>query len=83
MSFHSSLSQISSNLTVDAMKPLIDLLEGENLSGMEDAASAILNLCLVCENQYIHYQEILDHVLVHELLTILAVLSSKIRQWKY
>ncbi|WJX12810.1 hypothetical protein P8452_03264 [Trifolium repens] len=69
-----------------AIKYLVDLLENGNPSAMKDAASAIFNLCIAHENKAKTVQEgaiqvilskiIVDHVLVDELLALLALLSS-------
>ncbi|XP_020210841.1 U-box domain-containing protein 9 [Cajanus cajan] len=68
-----------------AIKPLLELLdEGEPFS-MKDAASAVFNLCLVHENKgrtvrdgavRVILNKMMDHILVDELLAILALLSS-------
>jgi hypothetical protein len=69
-----------------AIKYLVDLLENGHPSAMKDAASAIFNLCIAHENkaktvregaiQVILSKIIVDHVLVDELLALLALLSS-------
>ncbi|WJX19197.1 hypothetical protein P8452_08913 [Trifolium repens] len=69
-----------------AVKYLVDLLENGHPSAMKDAASAIFNLCIAHENkartvregavQVILSKIIVDHVLVDELLALLALLSS-------
>ncbi|KAH7571775.1 hypothetical protein ACOSP7_014601 [Xanthoceras sorbifolium] len=69
-----------------AFKPLIDLLEEGNSLAMRDAAQAIFLLCIAYENKGIAVREgavrvilrkISDDILVEELLTILALLSSQ------
>ncbi|XP_043711563.1 U-box domain-containing protein 9-like [Telopea speciosissima] len=84
-----TLSAIDSNKTLigmtGALKPLIELLDEGHPLAMKDAASAIFNLCMVLENRSmaIHdravvviLKKIMDRVMVDELLTILAMLSS-------
>ncbi|XP_009779917.1 U-box domain-containing protein 9-like [Nicotiana sylvestris] len=84
-----TLSALDSNkhiiAKVGALKPLIDLLnEGQPLA-MKDAASAIFNLSIVHENKgravaegaiKVIMKKIRGHVLIDELLAILALLSS-------
>lgn len=83
-----TLSDLDSNKLVigngGAIRPLIDLLDEGNPQAMRDAASAIFNLCIVLENKRRAVQEgavpvivkkIKDHVMVAELLAILALLS--------
>ncbi|KAK9998017.1 hypothetical protein SO802_017620 [Lithocarpus litseifolius] len=68
-----------------ALKPLIDLLDEGHPSAMKDAATAIFNICFAHENKgravnegavNVILKKIADHVLVDELLAILAMLSS-------
>ncbi|KAI4350136.1 hypothetical protein L6164_010646 [Bauhinia variegata] len=68
-----------------AIKHLIDLLEEGHPLAMKDAASAVFSLCLVHENKgrtvregavQVILNKIMDHILVDELLAILALLSS-------
>ncbi|XP_027351722.1 U-box domain-containing protein 9-like [Abrus precatorius] len=84
-----TLSALDSNKHIigksGAIKHLLDLLhEGQPLA-MKDAASAIFNLCLVHENKgrtvregavQVILNKMMDHILVDELLAILALLSS-------
>ncbi|KAJ6877251.1 hypothetical protein NC651_030092 [Populus alba x Populus x berolinensis] len=85
-----SLSSLDSNKLVigksGALKPLIGLLEEGHPPAMKDAALAIFNLCLVLENRVRAVQEgavrvilkkIMDCILVDELLTTLAILTSQ------
>ncbi|KAJ4968838.1 hypothetical protein NE237_015539 [Protea cynaroides] len=84
-----TLSALDSNKTLignaGALKPLIDLLDEGHPLAMKDVASALFNLCIIHENKAKAVQEgaavvilkkIMNHVLVDELLTILAMLSS-------
>ncbi|XP_061363370.1 U-box domain-containing protein 9-like [Gastrolobium bilobum] len=84
-----TLSALDSNKEIigksGAIKYLLDLLDEGQPMAMKDAASAIFNLCLVHENKGRTVQEgavrvilnkIVDHILVDELLAILALLSS-------
>lgn len=84
-----TLSALDSNKHIigksGAIKHLLDLLEEGQPLAMKDAASAIFNLCLVHDNKGRTVQEgavqvilnkIMDHILVDELLAILALLSS-------
>lgn len=68
-----------------ALKPLIDLLDEGHPLAMKDAATAIFNICFAHENKgravnegavNVILKKIADHVLVDELLAILAMLSS-------
>lgn len=84
-----TLSAIDSNKymigKLGALKPLIELLEEGHPPAMKDAASAILSLCIVPENKSmavsdgavrIVMKKIVDHLLIDELLAILAMLAS-------
>lgn len=84
-----SLSALESNKHIigksGAIKYLVDLLEEGHPSAMKDAASAIFNLCIAHENKARTVREgatqvilgkIMDHVLVDELLALLALLST-------
>lgn len=84
-----TLSALDSNKLIigksGALKPLIDLLDEGHPLAMKDVASAIFNLCIVHENKgravsegavKVILKKIMDGVLVDELLTILAMLSS-------
>ncbi|KAA8538944.1 hypothetical protein F0562_025636 [Nyssa sinensis] len=84
-----TLSALDSNKHIigraGALKPLIELLDEGNALAMKDAASAIFNLCVVLENRgravregavRVVLKKIMDHILVDELLAILAMLSS-------
>ncbi|KAJ4956255.1 hypothetical protein NE237_013038 [Protea cynaroides] len=84
-----TLSALDSNKTLigkaGAIKPLIDLLDEGHPLAMKDVASAIFNLCIIHENKarsvhdgavMVITKKIIDRVLVDELLTILAMLSS-------
>ncbi|KAM1095880.1 hypothetical protein EV1_010747 [Malus domestica] len=84
-----TLSAIDSNkITIGAsgaMKPLIDLLDVGHPLAMKDVASAVFSLCTVLENKErainagavgVILIKIMDHVLVAELLVILAMLSN-------
>lgn len=83
-----TLSDLDSNKLVignaGAVEPLIDLLDEANPLAMRDAASAVFSLCIILENKRRAVQEgavpvivkkIKDHVMVGELLAILALLS--------
>ena len=68
-----------------AIKYLVDMLEEGHPSAMKDAASAIFSLCIAHENKgktvregavQVILHKIKDHVLVDELLSILALLSG-------
>ncbi|XP_016205310.2 U-box domain-containing protein 9 [Arachis ipaensis] len=84
-----TLSALDSNKHIigksGAIKHLLDLLEEGQPLAVKDAASAIFNLCLVHENKgrtvregavRVILKKIMDHILVDELLAILALLSS-------
>ncbi|RDX99791.1 U-box domain-containing protein 9, partial [Mucuna pruriens] len=84
-----SLSALDSNKLIigksGAIKHLLELLEEGQPLAMKDAATAIFNLCLVHENKgrtvrdgavRVILDKIMDHILVDELLAILALLSS-------
>ncbi|XP_043721384.1 U-box domain-containing protein 9-like [Telopea speciosissima] len=84
-----TLSALDSNKTIigkaGAIKPLIDLLDEGHPLAMKDVASAIFNLCIIHENKaravrdgavVVITHKIIERVLVDELLTILAMLSS-------
>ncbi|XLR67462.1 hypothetical protein S83_018134 [Arachis hypogaea] len=84
-----TLSALDSNKHIigksGAIKHLLDLLEEGQPLAVKDAASAIFNLCLVHENKgrtvregavWVILKKIMDHILVDELLAILALLSS-------
>ncbi|XP_042475054.1 U-box domain-containing protein 9-like [Macadamia integrifolia] len=84
-----TLSALDSNKTLigkeGALKPLIKLLDEGQPLAMKDAASAIFSLCYVQENKIravndgavmVILKKIMDRVLVDEMLTILAMLSS-------
>ena len=84
-----TLSALDSNKHIigksGVIKYLIVLLGEGHLLAMKDAASAIFNLCLVHENRGRTVQEgavqvivnkIMEHILVDELLAILALLSN-------
>ncbi|KAI4302010.1 hypothetical protein L6164_035234 [Bauhinia variegata] len=69
----------------EAIKYLIELLQEGHPLAMKDAASALFSLCLVHENKgrtvregavQVILNKIMDHVLVDELLAMLALLSS-------
>lgn len=83
-----TLSALDSNKSIigesGAIKHLVELLEEGHPLAMKDAASAIFNLCLVHENKgrtvregavRVILSKIMDHILVDELLAILALLS--------
>lgn len=83
-----TLASLESNKPIignsGAFKPLIDLLDEGPPFAMNDAASAIFNLCFAHENKAkavnegavkVILQKIKDHILVDELLAILAMLS--------
>ncbi|KAL2345854.1 hypothetical protein Fmac_007139 [Flemingia macrophylla] len=68
-----------------AINPLLELLDEGDPLAMKDAASAVFNLCLVHENKgrtvrdgavRVILKKMMDHILVDELLAILALLSS-------
>ncbi|KAK7397377.1 hypothetical protein VNO78_18547 [Psophocarpus tetragonolobus] len=84
-----TLSALDSNKHIigksGAIKHLLQLLDEGHPLAMKDAASAIFNLCLVHENKgrtvrdgavRVILNKIMDHILVDELLAILALLSS-------
>ncbi|KAJ1409315.1 Zinc finger, RING/FYVE/PHD-type [Sesbania bispinosa] len=84
-----SLSALESNKLIigksGAIKYLVDLLEDGHPSAVKDAASAIFNLCMAHENKgrtvregaiQVILSKIMDHVLVDELLALLALLST-------
>ncbi|KAG5056233.1 hypothetical protein JHK85_008743 [Glycine max] len=84
-----TLSAIDSNKHIigesGAIKHLLELLDEGQPFAMKDAASAIFNLCLVHENKgrtvrdgavRVILNKMMDHILVDELLAILALLSS-------
>lgn len=84
-----TLSALDSNKLIigksGAIKHLLGLLDEGHPFAMKDAASAIFNLCLVHENKgrtvregavKVILNKIMDHILVDELLAILALLSS-------
>lgn len=84
-----TLSAIDSNKymigELGALKPLIDLLEEGHPPAMKDAASAIFSLCIILENKSravsdgavgVIMKKIVDHLLMDELLAILAMLAS-------
>ncbi|CAK8544844.1 unnamed protein product [Lathyrus sativus] len=84
-----TLSALDSNKLIigksGAIKHLLGLLEEGHTFAMKDAASAIYNLCLVHDNKERTVREgavkvilnkIMNHILVDELLAILALLSS-------
>lgn len=84
-----TLSALDSNKDIigkaGAMKPLLDLLEEGHPLAIKDVASAIFNLCILLENKgrAVHdgavtviLKKIMDGILVDELLSILAMLSS-------
>ncbi|KAJ7973584.1 RING-type E3 ubiquitin transferase [Quillaja saponaria] len=68
-----------------AFKHLIDLLDEGHPLVLKDVASAIFNLCIMAENKgravregavWVIFKKIMDHILVDELLAIIALLSS-------
>lgn len=84
-----TLSALDSNKHIigksGAIKHLLELLDEGQPLAMKDAASAIFNLCLVHENKgrtvrdgavRVILSKMMDHILVDELLAILALLSS-------
>ncbi|KAK7285847.1 hypothetical protein RJT34_20630 [Clitoria ternatea] len=84
-----TLSALDSNKHIigksGAIKHLLDLLDEGQPLAMKDAASAIFNLCLVHENKgrtvregavQVILNKMMDHILVDELLAILALLAS-------
>lgn len=84
-----TLSALDSNKHIigksGAIKHLLELLDEGQPLAMKDAASAIFNLCLVHENKgrtvrdgavRVILKKMMDHILVDELLAILALLSS-------
>lgn len=84
-----TLSALDSNKYIigelGALKPLIELLEEGHPPAMKDAASAIFSLCIVLENKSravsdgavgVIMKKIVDHLLLDELLAILAMLAS-------
>lgn len=84
-----TLSALDSNKSIigksGAIKHLVELLEEGHPLAMKDAASAIFNLCLVHENKgrtireraiHVIMNKMREHILVDELLAILALLSS-------
>ncbi|QCD77578.1 U-box domain-containing protein 9-like [Vigna unguiculata] len=84
-----TLSALDSNKHIigksGAIKHLLELLDEGQPLAMKDAASAIFNLCLVHENKgrtvrdgavRVILNKMMDHILVDELLAILALLSS-------
>lgn len=84
-----TLSALDSNKhmigKLGALKPLIELLEEGHPPAMKDAASAIFSLCIVLENKNravsdgavgVIMKKIVDHLLMDELLAILAMLAS-------
>lgn len=84
-----SMSALDSNKLIigksGAIKYLVDLLEEGNPNTMKDAASALFKLCFAHENKGRTVREgavqvilgkIVDHVLVDELLALLALLST-------
>ncbi|KAK9057458.1 hypothetical protein SSX86_022293 [Deinandra increscens subsp. villosa] len=84
-----TLSALDSNKSIigkaGGLRPLIDLLDEGHGLAMKDAASAIFNLCIAHENKTravrdgaisVLLDKIRDRVLVDELLSILAMLSS-------
>ncbi|TKY52058.1 U-box domain-containing protein 9 [Spatholobus suberectus] len=84
-----SMSALDSNRHIvgksGAIKYLVDLLEEGHPSAMKDAASALFKLCFAHENKgrtvregavQVILSKIVDHVLVDELLALLALLST-------
>ncbi|CAI9090950.1 OLC1v1025848C1 [Oldenlandia corymbosa var. corymbosa] len=84
-----SLASLDSNKQkigeLGALKPLIELVEEGHPQAMKDAATAIFSLCLTRENKslavdngavVILMNKIREHVLMDELLSILALLST-------
>ncbi|TKY61321.1 U-box domain-containing protein 9 [Spatholobus suberectus] len=84
-----TLSALDSNKHIigksGAIKHLLELLDEGQPLAVKDAASAIFNLCLVHENKgrtvrdgavRVVLNKMMDHILVDELLAILALLSS-------
>ncbi|XP_010243171.1 PREDICTED: U-box domain-containing protein 9 [Nelumbo nucifera] len=84
-----TLSALDSNKALigksGALKPLINLLDEGHPLAMKDVASAIFNLCIMHENKAravndgavkVILKKIKNHILVDELLAILAMLSS-------
>lgn len=84
-----TLSALDSNKHIigksGAIRHLLELLDEGQPLVMKDAASAIFNLCLVHENKgrtvrdgavRVIVNKMMDHILVDELLAILALLSS-------
>ncbi|CAJ1976308.1 unnamed protein product [Sphenostylis stenocarpa] len=85
----SSLSSLDSNKHIigksGAIKPLVNLLEEGDPLAMKDAGSALFKLCFARENIARTVREgvvqvilgkIVDHVLVDELLSLLALLAT-------
>jgi len=85
----SSMSSLDSNKHIigksGAIKYLVDLLEEGDPSAMKDAASALFKLCFARENiertvregaVQIILGKVVDHVLVDELLSLLALLAT-------
>lgn len=84
-----TLSSLDSNKIIigksGAIRPLIELLDEGHPLAMNDAASAIFNLCVLSENRgravrdgavIVILKKIEDRILVDELLSILALISS-------
>lgn len=84
-----TLSALDSNkhiiVKAGALKPLVNLLDEGQPLAMKDAASAIFNLSFVHENKgkavsegaiKVIMKKIIDRILIDELLSILALLSS-------
>ncbi|CAA0826599.1 U-box domain-containing protein 9 [Striga hermonthica] len=86
------LSALDSNKALigksGALKPLIDLLDEGHPLAMKDVASAIFNLCVIHENKTravsegvirVILEKIVGGIIVDELLSILAMLSTNQR----